>query len=136
MVTKRGLRFQVAAAVLVAALSALAWFGWLGWDTEYQFDAATNSYSGPYEIWQVVGCGLSLVILLVGALLAGTREVAAAAALTVGFTVAWTIGAARTDQTGLFAVGAVMVFLGLAAASGLIAAIMFGIRDRRSPGAG
>ncbi|WP_430788495.1 hypothetical protein [Actinoplanes sp. G11-F43] len=114
-------------------LSALIWYAWLGWDTERQLNPATGEYTGPYEAWQIVGVGASLLILLVGALWAGTREVLAAAALTVGFTVAWTADAARIDDSGLYAVGAVLLFAGLSAVSGVISAIAFGIRDRRAP---
>ncbi|HWS36472.1 MAG TPA: hypothetical protein VN408_27520 [Actinoplanes sp.] len=131
MMIKRGPVSQALAAVAVAALSALTWFAWLGWDNEYQLDEATGSYSGPYEVWQVAGCGVTLLILLVAALLAGVREVPASAALTLGFTVVFTVNAAAEDETGLFAVGAALVFVGLSMASGVVSAIIFGFRGRR-----
>ncbi|GAA1650283.1 hypothetical protein GCM10009828_094270 [Actinoplanes couchii] len=125
--------FQTGAAVTIMVLSALIWYAWLGWDTERQLNPTSGEYTGPYQVWQIVGCGASLILLLVGALWAGTREVLAAAALTVGFTIVWTADAARNDDSGLFAVGTIVLFAGLAAASGVIAAIAFGIRNRRAP---
>ncbi|SDS92766.1 hypothetical protein [Actinoplanes derwentensis] len=132
MAKKRGFLFQTAAAVLVAALSALTWYAWLGWDDQYQLDPATGVESGPYEAGQISGCAVTLLVLLVTAVLAGAWEVPAATALTLGFTVVFTIDAARKDESGLFAVGAVLVFLGVGMASGVVSAIMFGIRDRRA----
>lgn len=131
MMIKRGPVFQAFAAVVVAALSALTWYAWLGWDTEYQFDEATQTYSGPYEAWQVAGCAVTLLILLIAVLLAGALEVPASAALTLGFTVAFTVDAAGKDKSGLFLVGVMMVFVGVSMACGVVSAIMFGIRDRR-----
>ncbi|HWS34629.1 MAG TPA: hypothetical protein VN408_18050 [Actinoplanes sp.] len=117
---------------MIAMLSALMWYAWLGWDTQRQLDPASGDYSGPYEAWQIVGCGASLLVLLLGALRAGTLEVPASAALTIGFTIVWTADAARNDQSGLYAIGTVLMFAGLSAASGVISAIAFGIRSRRA----
>ncbi|GLY05478.1 MULTISPECIES: hypothetical protein [Actinoplanes] len=133
MSTKRGPLFQVAAAVLVALLAAATWYAWLGWDTQYDFDPVTSSYSGPYEAWQVAGCAVTLLIVLLGSVWFGTMEVVAAAALTVGFTTVWTVGAAGNAESGLFLIGAVTLLVGLGAASGAVSAIMFGLRNRRAP---
>lgn len=119
---KRGTAFQVGGTVAVAVLGVAIWFGWLGWDTEYQVDAAGNQ-SGPYEVWQVAGAVVSLVAVLVAAVLLGVRKFPAAAALTVAFTAAWTVGAASSDDSGLFAVGAVLVFGGMALGSAVVAAL-------------
>ncbi|MDI6098821.1 hypothetical protein QLQ12_09440 [Actinoplanes sp. NEAU-A12] len=131
MPAKRGALFQVCGAMAVAVLSAVAWFAWLGWDDEYQTDPATGVASGPYQVWQIAGCGVSLLILLVGAELAGVRALPASAALTLGFTGAWTIDAARSDETGLFGVGAVMLLAGLCVGSALVSGAVIGLRDRR-----
>jgi hypothetical protein len=112
-----------------ALLSVLAWVAWLGWDQEYQVDPATGIASGPYEAWQVVGCVLTL---LVAAVVAGVaaRAVVAAAWVTVPFTVCWTVSAAREDETGLFAVGALMIAVGLYLGS-LAVATAAGVLTRR-----
>lgn len=122
--------FQVIGFLTVAALSVLLWWGWLGWDTQYQVDAATNEASGPYQAWQVIGCALSLLILLVSAVLAGLRPLFASAALTLAFTTAWTAQAATTDDTGLYIVGALLLFVGLAAASLLVSFVTARVRRR------
>src|SRR5690242_3064267 len=93
---------QVLGGLSVAVLSAGSWFAWMGWDHQYQIDPRTQEASGPYEAWQVVGCGGSLLILLVAALLMRVRWFVAAPAMTVAFTAAWTATAASTDDTGLY----------------------------------
>ncbi|GAA4729789.1 hypothetical protein GCM10023328_05630 [Modestobacter marinus] len=101
-------------------LSVLAWAAWLGWDREYQFDPATNTASGPYEEWQVVGCVLTL---LAAAVLVGwvRRPLPAAVVVTVPFTLCWTVDAALQDDTGLFLVGALLIAVGLFLGSLLVA---------------
>jgi hypothetical protein len=122
--------WQVLGGLGVAVLSAAAWFGWMGWDTEYDVDPVTQVSSGPYEAWQVLGCGVTLLLVLVGALLLGVRAVVACAAQTVAFTAAWTATAATADDSGLFVVGAVLVLLGLATATAVVAVVTNRLRRR------
>lgn len=131
MTTKRGPLFQVLGTAAVAVLSVVVWFAWLGWDDGYQTDPVTGAESGPYEVWQIAGCGVSLLILLVAAELAGVRALPASAALVLGFAAAWIVDAARSDETGLFMVGAIMLVGGLSAVSALVSAAVTGIRGRR-----
>ena len=119
---------KVLGGLAVAVLSAATWFGWMGWDTEYDIDPVTQSASGPYQAWQVIGCGVTLLVLLVGALLLGVTAPIACVAVTVPFTVAWTTTAAATDDSGLFVVGAVLVFFGLAAATTVVSAVTVALR--------
>jgi hypothetical protein len=119
---------KVLGGVTLAVLSAAAWFAWMGWDTEYDVDPVTQSTSGPYRAWQVIGCGVTLLVLLVGALLLRVPPVVACAAVTVAFTAAWTATAAATDDSGLFVVGAVLVFLGLAVATAVVSAVTVRLR--------
>lgn len=97
----------------LALFAAAMWAAWLGWDTEYyEVDGVQH---GPYREWQVVGCGLSVVVgaVLAQVLLRSTAMVAPlAAAAVVGFAVPWTMSAASTDDSGLFVVGAVMLLVG------------------------
>ena len=116
-------------AVLLAAATVAAWWLWLGRDTGYQID--TNGHqTGPYTTGQVAGCVLTLLVLLVSAVLAGVPALVAAAAMTAGFTAAWTAQAAATDETGLFLVGALLVFAGTAAGTSLMALIAGRLRAR------
>jgi len=50
------------------------------------------------------------------------------ASVTVPFTAAWTTTAAATDGSGLYVVGAVLVFLGLAAATTVVSAVTVALR--------
>ncbi|MFC3502502.1 hypothetical protein ACFOOK_16205 [Micromonospora krabiensis] len=122
---------QAAGALVVALLSATSWYAWLGWDTGYRVDPVTGATSGPYEVWQVVGCALTLLVVLVGALLAGVRPVLASAALTLAFTAAWTAAAASRDDSGLYAVGAVLLLVGLAVGTAVVAAVVRAVRPGR-----
>lgn len=127
-----GRRAAVGAPV-VAAVTVGAWYAWLGWDTGYDVDPVTQAVSGPYQVWQVAGCVLTLAaIAVVGALVSPAWMVAPV--MTASFTAAWSVGAARSDDSGLWVIGAALVLLGMAAGSTLLA---FGARGlaRRSHGA-
>lgn len=115
---------QVLGAFVVAVLAAGLWFAWMGWDSTYQTDPVTHEVSGPYQAWQVIGCGVSLIILLVGALLLKVRPIVACSALTVAFTAAWTVTAAARDDSGLFVVGAFLLFVGLALGCALVSLLV------------
>ncbi|SBT45713.1 hypothetical protein [Micromonospora auratinigra] len=106
----------VSGALLVAAATVGAWFAWLSWDVGYRVDPETGATSGPYAVWQVVGCVLTLVLI---AALGGwwLSPWLVVPVLAVAFTAAWSVHAASTDSTGLWAVGAVLVLLGTAAGS-------------------
>jgi hypothetical protein len=121
--------YEVIGVLCVAAGSALSWWVWLGWDHQYQQDPVTGEWSGPYEAWQVVGCALSLLALFVVALLAGVRPVPTAAALTLTFTVTWTAWAASRDDTGLFAVGMLMLLVGLSVGTTVVSVVTLWLRE-------
>ena len=114
-------------AVVLAAATVLTWWLWLGRDDEYQIDA-NGVASGPYTTGQVAGCVLTLLVLLVAAVLLGVRPLIAAAAMTIAFTAAWTAQAAATDETGLFGVGAILVFCGCAAGTSVVAFVTHAVR--------
>jgi hypothetical protein len=126
---RSGFPFQALGVLAVAVLSALSWLAWMGWDDQYQVDPATGVASGPYEAWQVIGCALSLLVVFVGALLAGVRPWMACAALTLAFTAAWTAQAAPDDETGMFGVGVIMLLVGLSVATIVVSAVTVGLRN-------
>lgn len=102
------------AALALGLFAAAMWFAWLGWDHEYyQVDGVSQ---GPYRTWQVVGCGVSVVVAAVVAYLR-VRSTAAvfvlAAAADLGLAVPWGLDAAATDETGLWAVGLVLLLVGV-----------------------
>lgn len=103
----------------MAVLSAASWFAWMGWDTQYQIDPVTGVSSGPYEAWQVIGCGLSLLVVFAGAVALRVRHWYVAAALVAAFTAAWIVTAAQQDDTGAYLFGAVLVAAGLAMATAI-----------------
>ncbi|MCX4470725.1 hypothetical protein C5N14_25200 [Micromonospora sp. MW-13] len=107
--------------LVLAVATVGTWWAWLGWDTEYTVDPVTDSVSGPYEVWQVVGCVLSLVVIAaVGGWTLSPWLVAPV--MTVAFTVAWAWQAATSDDSGLWAVGALLVLFGMAAGTTAVSA--------------
>ncbi|MGQ5261208.1 hypothetical protein ACTWLT_10670 [Micromonospora sp. ZYX-F-536] len=116
-------------ALYLAVATVGVWLLWLGWDTEYTVDPETGSTSGPYAAWQVIGCVLSLVLL---ATLAVRRlsPWLVAPVMTVAFTVAWSWRATSTDDSGTWAVGAVLVLVGMAAGSVAVSLAVRGLGRR------
>ncbi|MFI5491244.1 hypothetical protein [Actinoplanes sp. NPDC051859] len=122
----------VLGSALLAAATVITWYAWLGHDTTYQLDPATGVESGPYTAIQVIGCVVTLVALLVAAVLAGVNRWAAPAVLTVAFTVPWTFRAMQMDDSGMFAIGAGMLVIGLGSGAVVVAAITDYFRNRGS----
>lgn len=106
-------------SVALAGFSAAMWFAWLGWDHEYYL--VDGVAQGPYRAWQVVGCGVCVVVAAVVAYAIVRRAwaiVPLAAAGALGFAVPWSVDAAQTDESGLWVVG--LVFLLGGAGVGLL----------------
>ena len=117
---------------LLAVAAATCWWVWLAWDRSYTVDAATGVASGPYEAWQVVGCGLSLVAVTALAARRLPRPVVVAVG-PLAFTAAWSATAAGSgDGSGLWVVGAVLVLLGTVAGAALVAAAVALVARRRA----
>lgn len=109
-------------SVALAVFSAAMWFAWLGWDHEYYL--VDGVAQGPYRAWQVVGCAVALAAGAVAAY-ALVRRVGAvlplAAAGALGFAVPWAMEAARTDDSGLWVIGLILLLGG--ATAGLLAVL-------------
>ncbi|GLF94997.1 hypothetical protein [Streptomyces yaizuensis] len=103
--------------LVLAGVAAALWAAWLGWD-QHRDVHPDGSTTGPYEAWQVIGLGLTLLVA-VG--LAAFREyvVASVIGVTAGLTVAsfydWS-----DDSTGLFGVGVGLIMMGSLAATGIV----------------
>ncbi|MEU3032791.1 hypothetical protein ACPCBC_17215 [Streptomyces incarnatus] len=118
-------------SVWVLGLGVVAgglWGGWLGWD-QYRDVGAGGVGSGPYQVWQVAGLVVSLLVVVCWAALR-RHTVATVAGTTIGLTLAawcdWS-----DDSSGLFAVGVAMVMVGSLGATGLVCALVGGV----APGA-
>lgn len=108
---RRSRRWTALAQTALAVLSAGLWWAWFGWDTQRDIDPATGASSGPYEWWQVRACLVSWAILA----WAGTELLKPAAVILImpaAFTASWILSAALTDDSGLWAIGAVLVAAG------------------------
>ncbi|WP_434741208.1 hypothetical protein [Micromonospora sp. SH-82] len=120
-------------APLLALVTAGVWWAWLGWDNGYRVDPATGDMTGPYAPWQVVGCVISLAVVAAAAgwVLSPWLVVPV---MTAAFTIAWSQNAAATDDSGLWAVGAVLVLVGMASGATLISSGSQLLRGRRHAG--
>jgi hypothetical protein len=107
--------------VVVAVATVATFFAWLGRDTTKTLDPLTGHESGPWSTGQVAGCLLTLLVVLVGAVLLGVPALVAAAAMTVAFAAAWTVAAAASDDSGMFLVGAILVLIGMAIGTAVVA---------------
>ncbi|MFI2363390.1 hypothetical protein [Promicromonospora sp. NPDC019610] len=115
----------------VVVLTVVAWWIFLGRDTVQDVDPATGNVTGPYEAPQVIACVLALIALVVVGTLAAPAWVAVLA-VAVPFTVAWSIQAGATDDSGLWAVGALLVLLGTLAGGAVVAVLTRLVERRRA----
>jgi hypothetical protein len=108
---------QPGAAIAFIVLGAGLWWGWFAWDTVR--DGSGSESSGPYESWQVAGCAVTWMVLAwMGVKV--LRPLLLIPALPVGFTAAWMLTAALGDDSGLWAVGAILVAGGTLAGNALL----------------
>lgn len=112
-------------------LTVAAWWVFLGRDTVRDVDPATGAVTGPYGAPQVVACALVLVALVVAGALTVPAWVAVLA-VALPFTVAWTAQAASDDDSGLWAVGALLVLVGTLAGGAVVAAVTRAVARRRA----
>ncbi len=119
-----------AAALALGLFAAAMWFAWLGWDDDYyEVDVVQQ---GPYRAWQVVGCGVAIgVAAVVARVWAGRGAVLLAGAATVGFAIPWGGYAASTDDSGLWAVGLVMLLIGAFIGLVVLLTVTEKVLDRR-----
>ncbi|MFD7309703.1 hypothetical protein [Promicromonospora sp. NPDC059942] len=115
----------------VIVLTVVAWWIFLGRDAVRDVDPATGNVTGPYEAPQVIACVLALIALVVVGTLAAPAWVAVLA-VAVPFTAAWTIQAEATDDSGLWAVGALLVLVGTLAGGAVVALLTRVVERRRA----
>jgi hypothetical protein len=114
-------RRPVLALGVGAVLGALIWTVWLGWDSTASYDVISGTVQDPYVTLQVIGCALT-VALGTAVLAARWHPGAAATGVAVGFWLVWTAHAANSDASGLYAVGSLMLAVGLAGGTAVSAA--------------
>ncbi|MGJ7906491.1 hypothetical protein ACOQFL_08435 [Actinopolyspora sp. H202] len=120
----------LAGGVVLALLTASCWWGWMAWDQGYHTDPVTGVTGGPYQAWQVIGCVVCLVVL--GVLATGRLPWwLVLVIMPLSFTAAWSWTAAGADSSGLWGVGAVLVFVGMLAGTGLVTGLTTVVRSRR-----
>ena len=121
------MRRRLTGSAVLAVAAATCWWAWLAWDRTYQRDPVTGVASGPYEAWQVVGCGLCLVAVTV---LATARLPLwiVVPVVPMAFTAAWALTASSYDTSGLWALGAVLVLVATSAGTVLVGGVTVAAR--------
>ncbi|MCX5380701.1 hypothetical protein [Streptomyces sp. NBC_00091] len=112
---------RLLATLALAGVAMGLWAAWLGWD-QHRDVHPDGSTTGPYEPWQVIGLGLTL---LVPVYWAASRKCLEAAVL--GTTAGLTVAAAydwSDDGSGLFVIGVGMVMLGSLAVTGILSLLI------------
>ena len=95
-----------AAAGLLAVLGgALSWVAWLSWPIS----------GNTYHPAQVVACALTCAVIAVILTARSTRGALLTVPVggTVGVAIPWAWGAARSDETGLWLVGLIILVIGV-----------------------
>ncbi|WP_405680520.1 MULTISPECIES: hypothetical protein [unclassified Streptomyces] len=112
---------QPLAALVLAGVAMAAWAAWLGWD-QHRDVHPDGSTTGPYEAWQVIGLGLTLLVPVCWAAFRG-HVAAAVLGTTAGLTIAawydWS-----DDSSGLYAIGVGMVMVGSLVVTGILSLLI------------
>ncbi|MGW6395171.1 hypothetical protein ACWFR1_32775 [Streptomyces sp. NPDC055103] len=119
---------QVVTAVVLGGVAMAAWAAWLGWDQQRDVHP-DGSTTGPYEAWQVIGLGLTLLAPVCWA-----AYRAGVAAAVLGTTAALTVATAydwSDDASGLFALGVGMVMCGTLAVTSALSLVVVSVRRKR-----
>jgi hypothetical protein len=110
-------------SVLSAAVVAGTYWAFLGWDRRKDLNPATGELTGPYQPWQVIGCGAVLALLAFESGRRG-RIWPVALVLPTVLTACFAINAATDpDSDGLWPIGAALVALGSTAGTAAVAAL-------------
>ena len=103
-------------ALVVVVMAAASWWAWMGWDTSYQIDPDTGARTGPYATWQVIGCAVTLVVTGVAAARVLPLWVLLPA-LVIPFVASWSVTAMALADSGLWAIGLILLLVGMTAAT-------------------
>ncbi|MCD2190964.1 hypothetical protein [Actinomycetospora soli] len=126
-------RRKAGAVVVLTVVTVACWAAWLGWDLDAGVDA--DRLLGPYGWWQVVGCGLCLLVVA-GAAGRWLPSAEIAWTVTFAFTLAFATGALLLPgrQPGM-ALGTIPVFFATFAGTAAVAcaAEVFWTRHLHSP---
>jgi peptidoglycan/LPS O-acetylase OafA/YrhL len=115
----------------LGAGTAATYGAFLGWDQHKDLDPVTRELSGPYEAWQVVGCGALLAALAFETGRRGHMWLVSTV-VPVVLTGCFSVDAATdTDSDGLWPVGAALVAVGSFAGSLALSALGARVAQRR-----
>jgi len=98
--------------IVTAGVTLVAFLGWLAWDQQKTRIPGTSNLDGPYDPWQVIGLGVTLVLLAAALTWIG-RGWIAVVVIPVVLTAAWSVDAAgdNSADANLWPIGA--AFLGV-----------------------
>ena len=113
---------ELSAVLLLAGVTVADYLAWLGWDQRRDV-SSDGQGSGPYQPWQVAGLVLVLAVVGISAIWLGYRR-ATVFAIPVALTAAVSVDWSPDDESGLWVVGAFMVFIGTLAVTAVVGGIM------------
>jgi hypothetical protein len=119
---------------MLAGAAVLVYAGFLGWDRRADVDPVTGSTTGPYDTWQIACTTVALGLL---ACYGGRARHAWAgsAAISLGFTAAWSVGAAtaQNEDANLWPVGAAFLLVGTLVSTAVVALLTQRCSRPRNP---
>ncbi|RCG33133.1 hypothetical protein DQ384_01450 [Sphaerisporangium album] len=129
MTTRPSRATTFAAPAALAFASLLNHLLWLGWHRP-KILQPDGGQTGPYEPWQIAG--LVIVLAALGVAAGLSRRPVLSTVVVAGVTwLAWTADAATSDDSGLWAVGALLMLPALFLGVGLVAWATAKVRARR-----
>ncbi|HTW17611.1 MAG TPA: hypothetical protein VMF51_20955 [Nocardioides sp.] len=109
-----------AALVVSAAASVVVWLAWLGWHAERWTEPGTMDTAGPYQPYQVVGLGLTLVVLVFAAAWWWPPAAVVTGAVLGLCAIAFADWGSEPGSDGLFVIGVAMIAVGATAVGSLV----------------
>ncbi|MEI5674267.1 MULTISPECIES: hypothetical protein [unclassified Nocardioides] len=108
------------ALLLSAAASVVAWLAWLGWHAEGWEDPVTGSYGGPYHPYEVVGLGVTLIVLVFLAAWWWSPVAVVTGAVLGLCAVAFADWGSEPGADGLFVIGVALIGMGATAVGAVV----------------
>lgn len=124
---KEILRSELVVTMLLAGATTAAWTAWLGWDQQRDV-RPDGSTTGPYEAWQVIGLGLTLLGLVYWA--ASRNRIAAAVVGTTGGLAVASFVDWSDDSSGLYVIGVGMIVIGNVVTTTPLSLVIASVRRR------
>jgi len=123
-----GITRELPAVFALVASTAIGSWLFLGPSATPIVDRDTGEYTAA-AFPMILGCGALLLALTIAATFV-VRPLLVVPAVALPFTAAWTAGAASADESGLWAVGAVIALIGSTVGAAIVSVLTDSARKR------